>query len=78
MASNRRSPSSAQLAPTPHPPGDQTDRSAKLEMSANNERARERAKQDVASRNEQAHKQAKLKLAAREQLRRDLRKGLEY
>jgi hypothetical protein len=57
---------------------DQAELDAKLAVSNGSQRAREQAKKAVADRNEQAHKQAVRQIAERDQMRRDMRKGLEF
>jgi hypothetical protein len=57
---------------------DLAEAAARRRISEGNERARAKAKEDVAKRNERAHKEAVGQLARREQLRQDLRKGLEF
>jgi hypothetical protein len=56
----------------------QAEVAAKRQASESNVRARAEAKKEVAQRNEAAHKEAVTKLAQRQQLRRDMRKGLEF
>ncbi len=64
--------------PGPQSADEQAETDAKLEVSNGKRRTREQAKREVADRNEEAHKRAKVVLAEREQLKRDMRRGLEF
>ena len=59
-------------------PGEDAELDAKLAVSDGSQRARDQARKEVADRNEQAHKKAIKHIADREQMRRDMRKGLEF